>query len=52
MNCSIDCFKMKKDKHLPKKRVRYDKKKHKSSKWMTNGILKSINTKDRMYKKH
>ena len=27
-----------KDKHLPKKRVRYDKKKHKSSKWMTNGI--------------
>ena len=40
-----------KDKHLPKKRVRYDKKKHKSSKWMTNGILKSINTKDRMYKK-
>ena len=40
-----------KDKHLPKKRVRYDKKKHKSSKWITNGILKSINTKDRMYKK-
>ena len=40
-----------KDKHLPKKRVRYDKKQHKSSKWMTNGILKSINTKDRMYKK-
>ena len=40
-----------KDKHLPKKRVRYDKKKHKSSKWMTNDILKSINTKDRMYKK-
>ena len=26
-------------------------KKHKSSKWMTNGILKSINTKDRMHKK-
>ena len=23
----------------------------KSSKWITNGILKSINTKDRMYKK-
>ena len=40
-----------KDKHLLKKRVRYDKKKHKSSKWMTNGILKSINTIDRMYKK-
>ena len=27
-----------KDKHLPKKRVRYDKKKHKPSKWMTNGF--------------
>ena len=55
-----------KDKHLPKKRVHHFKfklvlvvpikslpykKKHKSSKWMTNGILKSINTKDRMYKK-
>ena len=40
-----------KNKHLPKKRVRYDKKKHKSSKWMTNGILKSINIKDRMYTK-
>ena len=49
MNCSIDCFK--KNKHLPKKRVRYDKNKHKSSKWITNCILKSINTKDRMYKK-
>ena len=40
-----------KEKHLPKKRVRYGKKNHKSSKWITNGILKSINTKDRMYKK-
>ena len=40
-----------KDKHLPKKPAWYDKKKHKSSKWITNGILKSINTKDRMYKK-
>ena len=40
-----------KEKHLPKKRVRYDTKKHKSSNLITNGILKSINTKDRMYKK-
>ena len=40
-----------KEKHLPKKRVRYYKKKHKFSKWITNGILKSINTKDRIYKK-
>ena len=49
MNCSIDCFK--KNKHLPENRVRYDKNKHKSLKWITNCILKSINTKYRMYKK-
>ena len=39
-----------KEKHLPKKRVKYDKKKHKKCKWMTSGILKSINMKDKMYK--
>ncbi len=38
------------EKHLPKKRVRYNKKKHKKNKWMTNGILNSINMKDRLYK--
>ena len=36
------------EKHIP--RVRYQKKKHKRSKWLTNGILNSINTKDRLYK--
>ena len=30
--------------------VRYQKKKHKRSKWLTNGILNSINTKDRLCK--
>ena len=39
-----------KNKHLPKKIVRFNKKKHKKAKWLTNGILKSINTKDKMYK--
>ena len=39
-----------KDKHLPRKRVRFNKHKHKKSKWMTNGILKSIKTKDTLYK--
>ena len=39
-----------KEKHLPKKRVKYDKKKHKKCRWMTSGILKSINMKDKMYK--
>ena len=37
------------EKHLPKKIVKYNKKKHKQNKWMTNSILKSINMKDKMY---
>ena len=41
---------LQKNKHLPKKVVRFNKKKHKKAKWLTNGILKSINTKDTMYK--
>ena len=40
-----------KEKHLPKKTVKFNKKKQKQSKWMTYGILKSINTKDILYKK-
>ena len=36
-----------KDKHLPTKVVKFNRKKHKMAKWMTNGILKSINTKDK-----
>ena len=31
--------------HFPKKTVKFNKKKHKKSKWMTYGILKSINKK-------
>ena len=38
------------EKHIPRVKVRYQKKKHKRSKWLTNGILHSINTKDRLYK--
>ena len=39
------------EKHILKViKVRYQKKKHKRSKWLTNGILNSINTKDRLYK--
>ena len=40
-----------KEKHLPKKTVKFNKRKHKKSKWMTYGILNSINTKDKLYKK-
>ena len=38
------------EKHLPKKKVNCKKSIHKKSKWITNGILKSINTKDTLYK--
>ena len=38
------------EKHLPKKKVSCKKSIHKKSKWITNGILKSINTKDTLYK--
>ena len=31
--------------------VKFDKRKQKKAKWMTNGLLKSINTKDRLHKK-
>ena len=43
-------FQLAKNKHLPMKSVRYQKRKHKKSKWMTTGILNSINTKDGLYK--
>ena len=35
---------------IPKKTVRYNKKVHKDNPWITNGILKSINSKDKLYK--
>ena len=37
--------------HTPKKVVKYNKKKHKKSKWMTSALLKSINIKNQLYKK-
>ena len=40
-----------KDKHMPKQIVKYNKKKHKKSKWVTQAILNSINMKDVLYKK-
>ena len=39
-----------KDTHLPKITVKFKKKKHKKSKWMTYCILNSINKKDKLYK--
>ena len=46
----ITLFQLAKNKHLPMKSVRYQKRKHKKSKWMRTGILNSINTKDGLYK--
>ena len=46
----ITLFQLARNKHLPTKSVRYQKRKHKKSKWMTTGILNSINTKDGLYK--
>lgn len=38
--------------HLPEKIVRYDKHKHKKSKWITHSLIKSIKYRDALYKKH
>ena len=39
-----------KDRHLPSKLVKFDKHKHKKSKWITYGIIKSIQYRDNLYK--
>ena len=39
-----------KNKHLPTKTVQYNKEKHYKSKWITGALLKSINTKAKLYK--
>ena len=39
------------DKHMPKRNVRFNKYKHKMNKWVTTGILKSIRYRNSLYKK-
>ena len=39
------------DKHFPEKRVKFNKYKHKRSNWITSGILKSIEFRDKLYKR-
>ena len=39
-----------KEKHLPIKKTKFIRHKHKINKWITRGILKSINTKNKLYK--
>ena len=36
--------------HLEKKIVKFNRKKHKKDPWMTYGILKSVNHKNKLYK--
>ena len=39
------------DKHFPEKYVKFNKYKHKLSNWITSGILKSIEFRDKLYKR-
>ena len=39
------------DKHFPEKCVKFNKYKHKWSNWITSGILKSIDFRDKLYKR-
>ncbi len=49
-NIIHDIINAAKNKHLPTKIVKFNKRKHKKSKWITFGIIKSINYRDKMYK--
>ena len=39
-----------KQKYLPTKLTKFNKYRHKKNKWITNGILKSLKTKNKLYK--
>ena len=38
------------NKHITTKEIKFNKRKHKESKWITNGILKSITYRNKLYK--
>ena len=40
-----------KNKHLPYRKVKFNKHKHKNSKWITKGIVRSISFRDKLYLK-
>jgi len=50
-NIFIDHIKNLKQNIMPRKRVKFNRKKHRKNPWMTTDILKSINSKDKLYKK-
>ena len=39
-----------KDKHLPVRKIKFNKYKHKKNNWITRGMLRSIKTKNKLYK--
>ena len=51
MNYDIihDAILIAKEKHMPCKLVKFKKHKHKKSKWITQGLLKSIRYRDKLY---
>ena len=50
-NCEIFTMLLKfVKKHIPKKNVKYNKHLHMKLEWMTNGLLRSIKMKDKLYK--
>ena len=46
----MELFMKLKQQYLPKRVVRFNRRKHKIKPWLTTGILNSINSKDKLYK--
>ena len=46
----MQTFSTLKEKYLPKRKVKFNKRKHRKNPWLTQGLLKSINAKDKLYK--
>ncbi len=51
-NSMHDVIQYAKTTHMPQKIVKFNKYKHKKSKWITHGVIKSIQTRDNMYRKY
>ena len=49
-NVLINVLAEAKNKHLPTKKVRFKRYKHKNNNWITNGLLTSIKQKDYLFK--
>ena len=49
-NLFMQTFSTLKEKYLPKRRVKFNKRKHRKNQWLTQGFLNSINAKDKLYK--